>query len=444
MLELLATTPVIVALFVIVSVVTGKYEAPERPYLWASFIAHQLSALAMVVLTRDYYEGGDMLAYSFFGSLNAARLRDDFFGHGAALLDVFLQREGAAARIGDMSGSTTGSMHAVSAFLMLIFNDSLSSVCAAIAGGAFLAKLAIYDMARHLLPLIAKRRLLIACLLIPSAVFWSSGLLKEPIAMLGLGATMRGAYLIVAAKRRVRALTWIFCGALVVALLKPYLLPPVGLGAGFWYTMQTLRRRSGAELLSRTRSLILATSLALAAVIVTGAVAPYLAPENLAEEAMKLQAIGARVEGGSSYTLGSAGATSLAGQLSLVPMAIATALLRPAIFEATNPLIFVNSLEMLIITLLLASVLLRRGLLGTLRTLATDPALLFCAVFVLTLSIGVGLTATNLGTLSRYRMPLMPFFGILLAALLVREERRTARVADVSSRVIRSAAPWRG
>jgi len=442
MQELLATTAVVVALLVVVAVVAAKYEAYERPYLWASFVAHQLSAVAMVVVTRDYYEGGDMLAYSFFGSLNAARLRDDFFGHGAALLDVFLQREGAAVRLG-MMGSSTGSMHAVSAALMFLFNDSLHAVCAAIAGGAFFAKIAIYDIATHELPSISKKRLLMACLLIPSAVFWSSGLLKEPIAMLGLGAMMRGGYLIAVAKGRMRALAWILSGGLVVALLKPYLLPPLGLGAAFWYMMRA-QRRSGVELFRRTRSLAFASVLAFAAIGLTGSVAPYLAPENLAEETLKMQAIGARFEGGSNYTLAPATATSLGGQLALVPIAMATALLRPAIFEATSPLVFFNSLEMLIITLLLASVLLRRGLIDTLRTLAGHPALLFCAVFVAGLAIGVGLTTTNLGTLSRYRMPLMPFFGILLAALLVRQERRVTRAPEMSPRVVRSSAPWRG
>jgi hypothetical protein len=49
-------------------------------------------------------------------------------------------------------------------------------------------------------------------------------------------------------------------------------------------------------------------------------------------------------------------------------------------------------------------------------------------LFVVGLGIGVGLTTTNLGTLSRYRMPLVPFFGLLLMALA-----QTRQVPTVSA-----------
>jgi hypothetical protein len=46
-----------------------------------------------------------------------------------------------------------------------------------------------------------------------------------------------------------------------------------------------------------------------------------------------------------------------------------------------------------------------------------DPFLVFCVVFVIAFGIAVGLTSTNLGTLSRYRSPLLPFFVVLLLVL---------------------------
>jgi hypothetical protein len=46
-----------------------------------------------------------------------------------------------------------------------------------------------------------------------------------------------------------------------------------------------------------------------------------------------------------------------------------------------------------------------------------EPFLVFCVVFVITFGIAVGLTSTNLGTLSRYRSPILPFFAVLLLVL---------------------------
>jgi hypothetical protein len=68
----------------------------------------------------------------------------------------------------------------------------------------------------------------------------------------------------------------------------------------------------------------------------------------------------------------------------------------------------------------------RAGLRETLSQLVTRPFLGFCAVFVLLFGTGVGLATTNLGTLVRYRMPLIPFFAVLLVTLLQRSRQSVA------------------
>ena len=54
-------------------------------------------------------------------------------------------------------------------------------------------------------------------------------------------------------------------------------------------------------------------------------------------------------------------------------------------------------------------------------------ALTFCAVFVLTFAVAVGLSTLNLGTLSRYRIPMMPFFTVLLFVLGQQAKREAAQ-----------------
>jgi branched-subunit amino acid transport protein len=132
--------------------------------------------------------------------------------------------------------------------------------------------------------------------------------------------------------------------------------------------------------------------------------------------------------------------TTLAGQLAYAPAALLTSLFRPSIFEVRNLLMLANAVETTVLTVLFVRVLFTRNLGSVRRQIMEDPFLVFCVVFVIAFGIAVGLTSTNLGTLSRYRSPLLPFFVVLLLVLgkphRARSRARKARtgpetVADV-------------
>ena len=71
----------------------------------------------------------------------------------------------------------------------------------------------------------------------------------------------------------------------------------------------------------------------------------------------------------------------------------------------------------LFFALLFISILFTRNLRSVRRQIAADPFLVFCLVFVIAFGIAVGLASTNLGTLSRYRSPILPFFVVALIVL---------------------------
>jgi hypothetical protein len=305
-------------------------------------------------------------------------------------------------------------MQGIATLLGYLLNNSLYAECLAMGGATTFAMAAIYRVLRQEMPNVAWSRLCVGCLLLPSAIYWSSGLLKEPVALTGLGLMVHGGYSVVA-RRRYIGLLWLAIGIVLVALLKGYLLPPFGLATGVWVFVRGAKRR-GSDIFSNSRNLIIGVALAASATIVVGALVPRFAPENLVDEAAKLQEVGARVRGGSTYSL--AGAEDLrTNRLSLLPLALATVLFRPAIFEARSALMLFNSLETTTLMVLWVVMLARRGLVGALRAVVNEPGFTFCATFVLGLAVGVGLTTTNLGTLSRYRMPLMPFYAVLLLGL---------------------------
>jgi hypothetical protein len=92
------------------------------------------------------------------------------------------------------------------------------------------------------------------------------------------------------------------------------------------------------------------------------------------------------------------------------PYTIMTALLRPFVFESRSAMMLVNSVETTAILFLIVIAFARTGRRELARWAWRSPDIMASIVFVLLFSLAVGLAATNLGTLSRYRLPMMPFY----------------------------------
>ncbi|MEO5642876.1 MAG: hypothetical protein ABIQ40_08835 [Bacteroidia bacterium] len=98
------------------------------------------------------------------------------------------------------------------------------------------------------------------------------------------------------------------------------------------------------------------------------------------------------------------------------PKAFFNVLLRPFIWEAKNPMFLLPALENLIfISMLLLIIFFRRKI--------SDPAVFgFCLTFSLLLLLIIGLTTPVLGALVRYRIAAQPFLFIALLMLVDREK----------------------
>jgi hypothetical protein len=411
--DLLFSTIVLALGVLAMTTVTSRFSDEERRLLWLSFAGHCVAALGMIVVVRNVFEGGDMLAYHRVGSTLAEQFRSSPSDTARMWLDLLLQKPDPLPIPGVLPGSSTGSMQAIAAVLALAFNDSLFASGLLIALGAFFAKASIFRIVRRELPELSPRAVAIPCLLLPSVVFWSSGILKEPVAIIGMGAVLSGAYALAQRDWRTRNLLLAILGGIAISLTKPHILPPLGAAATAWFV---IRRQQASGKVATTRALLVGGGLALGVVLAIGVFFQRFAPDQLAEEVMRMQEVGAHTAGGSQYTLISNPNASLATQVALVPWALLTVLFRPALFEARTALVGLNAVEVTVLTWLFMVAVFRHRLLGLIPKIATSPTLAFCALFVLSFGVGVGLTTTNLGTLSRYRTPMVPFFGVLLMA----------------------------
>src|SRR5690606_328908 len=138
------------------------------------------------------------------------------------------------------AGSSTGSMTAIAGWLLLVTGGSLYGALTLVVTSAYVGKLALYRTLRERMPG-SERGLLFAVLFLPSAVFWSAGLLKESVAIGPLCALVA---LLIHARSWWSWRTALAVGCAVpVALVKPYILMALVVAAAALFYVQRASRR---------------------------------------------------------------------------------------------------------------------------------------------------------------------------------------------------------
>ena len=105
----------------------------------------------------------------------------------------------------------------------------------------------------------------------------------------------------------------------------------------------------------------------------------------------------------------------------LAPAAINVSLFRPYIWEVRSPLMLLASLEGMVLFIFTLIILYR--MLWYKINVLTRPAAWFSLVCSITFAFAVGISTYNFGTLFRYKVPLMPFYAILLVLAYSRSQK---------------------
>lgn len=405
-----------------------RYRRVEGQLLMISFSAHILAACGIVWVSRIYYGGvSDLLMYYNYGVSLSGALARDFVGVAPEAIKLILQlRAYPGVEIGG-TGTSTGTISGFAGFLLLLLNDSIYATCIVIGFASFAGKLAIYRVFRETWPERFHIRMLVATMLVPSAVFWSSGITKEAFALSGLGYLFLGLHRLIGQKRI--GVPMVLGGGLMVGLVKAYILLPFVAAGALWYYWVRSMPKTG-DLKIKPTYLILGVGAVITGVLLVGWVFPRFSVTTVAPEVARLQGVGQTIQAGSNYSIANESTKSLAGQLAFAPIALVTALFRPAFFEVRNSMMLLNAIETTTITGLLLWAVWTRRWTWMWSTVLRSPTMMFCFVFTLVLGVGVGLGSTNLGTLSRYRMPMMPFYVALVLVWSAPVQERVRTAAD--------------
>lgn len=397
----------------------------EKRLLTYSFAAHVAAGIGLVLVYKYYYtEGGDMIAYHYYGAPIADALRYDFGAVAPEVVKLGLHADNNLPF--DVVGrGSTGTMQAAAIWLLFALGNSIFAAALAIALGSYIAKVLIYRALRAGFPSSQHPLVLLAAALSPSAVVWTSALLKEPVLMVFFGPVFLGLRWILEGRRFVPAATMIGVGGYAIILLKPYVMLTLVIAGSVWIVWARLLKSRGS-IVVKPLYLALAAGLVLGGFTVVSALVPSMSPDAISETMTYQRRVAGQEAGGSNFYLEGKDADpeaardsgrGLTSQLAIAPLALVTALFRPFLFESRRAMQLLNALEMTWMTILFIQVFRRNSLAALLRRLTASPTLMFCLTFTLVLALGTGLSTANLGALSRYRAPMMPFFLLLLLVL---------------------------
>ncbi|MGB4973758.1 MAG: hypothetical protein WBO32_13920 [Cyclobacteriaceae bacterium] len=260
----------------------------------------------------------------------------------------------------------------------------------------------------------------IACFFIPSVYFWGSGILKDTITLSALGLMVYSSYyLFVQRTHSIINIIGFGISLYILYVVKIYILLTLLPALIIWVFLLRLShiRNMTTRIILGPIVLSIAILLALLALVKASEDNPKYSLNKLAQTA-KVTAYDIRFwsgrDAGSGYSLGELDG-SFGSVLRLGPSAINVTLFRPYLWEVKNPLMLISSIESFILLIFVFMILIK-GRFRIIKTF-TDPTVLFCLLFSLVFAFAVGVSTFNFGTLSRYKIPMMPLFLLSLVII---------------------------
>ena len=257
--------------------------------------------------------------------------------------------------------------------------------------------------------------------LIPTSLFWTSGLLKDTITFTCFAFLCSFFYSVIyEQKHRLLYLLLIPVIIYITLNLKAYIIISFALWVLITLLFATTSSIKNTVVKYLTGPIIIVTMIAFGYLGISYMIQnnqEYNA-ENLFSKIRGFHTWHTQL-GGSAYNLGEMEYTEI-GLLQKVPAAINVSLFRPYPWESGSALVLLNSLESMCMLLLVAWTIFKVRL-RFFRHLFKNPYLTGGLVFCLFFAFSIGITSYNFGALSRFKVPLTAIFVFILVYTINQE-----------------------
>lgn len=273
------------------------------------------------------------------------------------------------------------------------------------------------------------KQLAIAILYLPTFVFWSSGILKDPLCISSMGWITYALYeMFYKKKDLVKNLVILTVFGFLLSVLKIYILISY---VPFFFLYLILKNVNllRNHFLKWTLGLALIAGSIYAGQQVMNSFEQELggyAAEGITKQIDKTRSSyrdkAAPGGGDSNFSLGVEFDGSLTSLIKVAPAAIIATFYRPFIWESRKISTLLSSFESMFIMFFTLSVLFKAGPVRSFNSVRKDPVVLYCVLFSLLFGLFVGATTPNFGSLVRYKIPCMPFY--LIALFIIQDRAR--------------------
>ena len=287
------------------------------------------------------------------------------------------------------------------------------------------------------------RQFAIAILYLPTFVFWSSGILKDPLCTGALGWITYSLYSIFYSKKNpVIYIIITLAFGYLLAVLKVYILVSY-----LPFFILFLMLKNVALIKNRFVKVLLVTAFFIGSILgfinVTNAMKKALGNFAAAgvTQTIKNYQVNYENQAGiasSSFSLGVEFDGSMQSLIRMAPAAIIATLFRPYIWESKKISTLLSSLESLVLMLFTLYILVKVSIKNIIKTIINKPIVLYCLMFSLVFALFVGATTLVFGTLVRYKIPAIPFYIIALYFILYFNNKLKIKPGNIAGPVVGS------
>lgn len=431
MLELandLFLLPIFIGIFYFLAIRTRN--ANKQNWIYTSYYMKGMTykiigSVFFALIYVFYYKGGDTISFYWaVAPVHKLMLSDPaefikFVTNPYSRYPVACVPEAAASSvIYLLRGSASMTTIKIASIVNIFCFNSYFMLCLAFAYISYLFQWRMFLLITSIYPTL-HRQLSYAFLMIPSVLFWGSGLSKDSIMISAIMYFIYCFYLAFITKKNIlKYITLLIFVAYLISLIRGFelftILPCCILMTSVYYQEQI--KSSFMKFLIGPLLIVVGAVTSYAVVISLGSSVDSYSVQSLQTKAEGFRSWHSTLneKGGSGYSIEGDMDFSAGSIVKKAPIAMAITLFGPFFWQVRNFVMLLSGIEALIFTYLFIRAFTNARIYKLFGVLAKDHIIAFCVPFVIVLGTAIGLTSYNYGALVRYKIPVMPFFATFL------------------------------